>query len=81
MIRLTTALGTMDGVRVNCVSPHTVATDAVLRALETRTLDEIAPPPPTLLDVAEVVAAVRRLVDDDSLTGQVLTLVGGGPGA
>lgn len=26
VIRLTTALGTVDGVRINCVSPHTVAT-------------------------------------------------------
>ena len=31
--------GQDDGVRINCVCPHTVATDAVLRALETRTLE------------------------------------------
>jgi len=77
VIRLTTALGTVDGVRVNCLSPHTVATEAVLRALETRTLEEIAPPPPTLLALDEVVAGLRRLVEDDSLAGRVLTLVGG----
>jgi len=77
VIRLTTALGTVDGVRVNCLSPHTVATEAVLRALETRTLEEIAPPPPTLLRLDEVVAGLRRLVEDDSLAGRVLTLVGG----
>ena len=76
VIRLTTALGTIDGVRVNCVCPHTVATPAVLRSLETRTLAEIAPPPPTLLEVGEVVAAVRRLIEDDSLSGRVLTLWG-----
>ena len=28
--RLTIALGIVDGVQINCVSPHTVATDAVL---------------------------------------------------
>ena len=77
VIRLTTALGTVNGVRVNCLSPHTVATEAVLRALETRTLEEIAPPPPTLLALDEVVAGLRRLVEDDSLAGRVLTLVGG----
>jgi 3-oxoacyl-[acyl-carrier protein] reductase len=79
VIRLTTALGTVDGVRINCISPHTVATAAVLHALETRTLEEIAPPPATLLQVDDVVESVRRLVEDDSLTGRVLTLCGGEP--
>ena len=79
MIRLTTALGRTSHVRVNCVCPHTVATDAVLRALERRTLEEIAPPPPTLLDVGDVVASVRRLIEDDSIAGGVLVLVGGEP--
>jgi 3-oxoacyl-[acyl-carrier protein] reductase len=78
LLRLTTALGTVDGVRVNCVCPHTVATDAVLHALETRTLREIAPPPETILRVAEVVAAVRGLIEDDSASGQVRLLVGEG---
>ena len=77
VLRLTTALDTVDGVRVNCVCPHTVATEAVLRALETRPIDEIAPPPPTLLSLEEVCAAVLRLIEDDSLTGRVLVLVGG----
>jgi 3-oxoacyl-[acyl-carrier protein] reductase len=77
VIRLTTALGTVAGVRVNCICPHTVATEGVLRALETRTLDDIAPPPPTLLDVREVVDGVFRLIEDDALTGAVLVLEGG----
>lgn len=77
VIRLTTALGTVDGVRINCVSPHTVATEAVLRALETRTLEAIAPPPPSLLHLDEVVAGVVRVVEDDSLSGRVLALCGG----
>jgi NAD(P)-dependent dehydrogenase (short-subunit alcohol dehydrogenase family) len=76
VIRLTTALGTVDGVRINCVSPHTVATAAVLRALETQPLEQIAPLPATLLQMDDVVEAVRRLVEDDSLTGCVLTLRG-----
>jgi NAD(P)-dependent dehydrogenase (short-subunit alcohol dehydrogenase family) len=77
MIRLTTALGTINGVRVNCVCPHTVATEAVLRSLETRTLEELAPPPPTLLGLDEGVAGVRQLIEDDSLSGRVLLLSGG----
>jgi NAD(P)-dependent dehydrogenase (short-subunit alcohol dehydrogenase family) len=77
MLRLTTALGVVDGVRINCVCPHTVGTEAVLHALETRTLEEIAPPPPTLLEVGEVVAAARRLIEDDSLAASVVVLSGG----
>jgi 3-oxoacyl-[acyl-carrier protein] reductase len=77
LLRLTTALGTVEGVRVNCVCPHTVATEAVLRALESRSLAEIAPPPPTILDMEEVVGAVRQLIEDDTLAGRVLLLVGG----
>ncbi len=76
VIRLTTALGVVDGVRINCVSPHTVATEGVLRALESRTLEEIAPPPPTLLPVEEVVAGVRSLIEDDAAAGCVLELTG-----
>ncbi|HST18021.1 MAG TPA: SDR family oxidoreductase [Gaiellaceae bacterium] len=79
MIRLTTALGQLDGVRVNCICPHTVATDSVLRSLETRTLEEVAPSPSTLLRLDEVVAGVRRLIEDDSLSGRVLLLSGGEP--
>jgi NAD(P)-dependent dehydrogenase (short-subunit alcohol dehydrogenase family) len=77
LIRLTSALGTVDGVRVNCVCPHTVATEAVLRSLETRTLEEIAPPPATLLGIEEVVAGVRRLIEDDSFAGRTLVISGG----
>jgi 3-oxoacyl-[acyl-carrier protein] reductase len=77
VMRLTTALGRVDGVRVNCVCPHTVATEGVLRALETASIEDIAPPPPTILDVDVVVAAVLRLIDDESLSGKVLVLVGG----
>jgi 3-oxoacyl-[acyl-carrier protein] reductase len=76
LLRLTSALGTTEGVRINCVCPHTVATDAVLESLKTRDLDEIAPPPATILRVDEVVRAVTRLVEDDSTSGQVVVLFG-----
>lgn len=48
----------------------------MLSALETRTLEEIAPPPPTLLQVDDVVAGVRRVVEDDFLSGRMLALCG-----
>jgi hypothetical protein len=54
-----------------------VATEAVLSALETQTLEEIAPPPPTLLQLDEVVAGVRRVIEDDSLAGRILAHAGG----
>jgi hypothetical protein len=76
VIRLTTALGTIDGTRVNCICPHTVAAEAVLRSLETRELEDIAPPPPTLLGVDEVIAGARRLIEDDSLSGRVFVAFG-----
>lgn len=79
IVRLTTALGTVDGVRINCICPHTVATNSVLRSLETRKLEEIAPPPPTLLSLDEVVAVVRQLIEDDSLSGRVMMLSGSEP--
>ena len=77
VIRLTTALGRVDGVRVNCLCPHTVANEGVLRALETASIEDIAPPPPTLIGVDEVVDAALRLIGDESLAGKVLVLVGG----
>jgi NAD(P)-dependent dehydrogenase (short-subunit alcohol dehydrogenase family) len=82
VLRLTTALGDLHertGVRVNCVCPHTVATDSVLRALERTPLDELAPPPATLIGVDDVVAAVLRLLEDDSLSGRILVLWGDEP--
>jgi NAD(P)-dependent dehydrogenase (short-subunit alcohol dehydrogenase family) len=76
VIRLTTALGRVDGVRVNCVCPHTVATEGVLRALETASIGDIAPPPATLISQDAVVDAVLQLIEDESLSGRVLVLVG-----
>jgi hypothetical protein len=51
--------------------------ESVLHALESQSLEEIAPAPPTLLRLDEVVAGVRQLIEDDSLFGRVLVLIGG----
>ena len=77
VIRLSTALGRVGGVRVNCLCPHTVATEGVRRALETASIDDVAPPPPTVLGLDVVVDAALRLIGDESLAGEVLVLVGG----
>lgn len=77
VIRLTTSLGRVEGVRVNCVCPHTVATEDVLRTLQTASIEDIAPPPATLVSQDEVVDAVIQLIVDESLCGRVLALVGG----
>ena len=44
---------------------------------ETRPIDQIAPPPATVLSLEEVCDAVLRVIEDDSLAGRVLLLVGG----
>jgi hypothetical protein len=51
----------------------------VLRAPETQPLEQVAPPPATLLQVDDVVEGVRRLIEDESLSGRVLALYGGEP--
>lgn len=79
VIRLTSALGALKqqlNVRVNCVCPHTVATDRVLEALETRSLSELAPPPATIVPLQEVVDATLRLVEDETLSGETVVLWG-----
>jgi NAD(P)-dependent dehydrogenase (short-subunit alcohol dehydrogenase family) len=82
VIRLTSALGGLNerlNVRVNCICPHTVATRAVLEQLEHRSLADIAPPPPTIVQPAEVALATLRLIEDDTLFGQTVVLWGEEP--
>jgi NAD(P)-dependent dehydrogenase (short-subunit alcohol dehydrogenase family) len=82
VIRLTSALGGLKermNVRVNCVCPHTVATRAVLQQLEHRSLAEIAPPPATIVQPAEVALAALRLIEDETLFGETVVLWGEEP--
>jgi NAD(P)-dependent dehydrogenase (short-subunit alcohol dehydrogenase family) len=82
VIRLTSALGGLKermNVRVNCVCPHTVATPAVLHQLEYRSLGEIAPPPATIVQLADVTLATLRLIEDETLFGQTIELWGEAP--
>jgi NAD(P)-dependent dehydrogenase (short-subunit alcohol dehydrogenase family) len=71
LIRFTTALAEVGGVRVNCVVPDWLATERV-------TPDELATdPPPIPLDV--LADAVLGLIRDDSLAGRVVVLWRGEP--
>jgi NAD(P)-dependent dehydrogenase (short-subunit alcohol dehydrogenase family) len=82
VVRLTSALGGLKArmnVRVNCVCPHTVATPAVLHQLEYRSLADIAPPPATIVQPAEVALATLRLIEDETLFGQTIELWGTAP--
>jgi NAD(P)-dependent dehydrogenase (short-subunit alcohol dehydrogenase family) len=84
LMRLTACLGPLAerGVRVNCVCPYTVGTEAVRRTIAESVAHGRELPPPlqaTLLEPVEVADAVVRLVQDDSLAGRVLVLYGGEP--
>ena len=71
LIRFTSAMTGLGGVRVYCLVPDWVATERVSRQ-ERETV-----PPPLPLD--DVVAGALRLVTDDSLAGRVLVLERGPP--
>jgi NAD(P)-dependent dehydrogenase (short-subunit alcohol dehydrogenase family) len=71
LIRFTSALGAVDGVRVNCVVPDWVATERVTDA------DRALTPPPVPLGA--VADAVLRLVRDDTLAGRSIVLLRGEP--
>jgi NAD(P)-dependent dehydrogenase (short-subunit alcohol dehydrogenase family) len=66
LIRFTSALAAVDGVRVNCIVPDWVATERV-----TEEERATAPPPIPLETVAD---AVITLIRDDTLAGHAMVL-------
>jgi NAD(P)-dependent dehydrogenase (short-subunit alcohol dehydrogenase family) len=66
LIRFTSALRAIDGIRVNCIVPDWVATERV-------SAEERATTPPPI-PLATMVAGVIRLIRDDSLAGRALVL-------
>ncbi len=66
LIRFTSAVGAIDGTRVNCVVPDWGATERVTAQ------ERVTTPPP--IPLATVVASVLRLIRDDSLAGRALVL-------
>jgi NAD(P)-dependent dehydrogenase (short-subunit alcohol dehydrogenase family) len=82
VMRLTASLAPLadDGIRVNCICPHTVATAAVLETIaDLRARDEELPPPLRikLIPPDDLAEGVVRLVRDDTLAGRVLVYRGG----
>ena len=73
LIRFTTALGDLPGVRVNCVAPGWIRTERAEAELARMTPQErtAAPPPIPLETVAD---AVVELIRDDGRRGQVVVI-------
>jgi NAD(P)-dependent dehydrogenase (short-subunit alcohol dehydrogenase family) len=69
LVRFTTALTAVDGVRVNCIVPDWVATERV-------TAEERATTPPPI-PLATVANAVITLIRDDTLAGRAMVLWSG----
>jgi NAD(P)-dependent dehydrogenase (short-subunit alcohol dehydrogenase family) len=78
MIRFTTTLADLEGVRVNCVVPDWIATERAHGELERMTAVERAAAGP-LVPMDDVAAAVIAFVGDDELAGRVVVLRGGRP--
>jgi NAD(P)-dependent dehydrogenase (short-subunit alcohol dehydrogenase family) len=79
IVRFTTALGEVDGVRLNCVCPDWVDTPAVQRDLATMSVVERAAVPP-LVPAAEIAEIVLDLIHDDSAAGRVVVRWANEPG-
>ena len=73
LVRASTCLAGLDGVRVNCVAPDWLATDRALAGLAALPAAEraaVAPPIP----LSRLCDAVVELVEDDTATGRVVVL-------
>jgi NAD(P)-dependent dehydrogenase (short-subunit alcohol dehydrogenase family) len=79
VVHLTAALGSLKdtlGIRVNCICPGWVETEAVHQFLAAATREELqqqsVPPPPELIQPQEIAELVVMFVRDDSLAGRVV---------
>jgi NAD(P)-dependent dehydrogenase (short-subunit alcohol dehydrogenase family) len=84
VMRLTACLAPLAerGIRVNCVCPHTVATEAVRETIDQ--LQRDGRPLPwdlqgDLLEPEEVADAVVELIQDETLAGRIMVCRGGEP--
>jgi NAD(P)-dependent dehydrogenase (short-subunit alcohol dehydrogenase family) len=66
LIRFTSTLTTLGGIRANCLVPDWVATERLSEA------ERATVPPPVPLEA--IAAATLRLITDESLSGRVLVL-------
>jgi NAD(P)-dependent dehydrogenase (short-subunit alcohol dehydrogenase family) len=82
LIRFTSALGPVRGrptVRVNCVVPHWIATEFVLRTIERMSPEDRARVPERLNEPDEIADVVVRCIRDDTLAGRVIVCPCGEP--
>jgi NAD(P)-dependent dehydrogenase (short-subunit alcohol dehydrogenase family) len=85
LVHLTAALGSLPGenIRVNCICPGWVETEAVRRSLARMTprerADQPFPPPATLIQPEEIAEAVVMFIRDGSLAGRVMIWPDGEP--
>jgi NAD(P)-dependent dehydrogenase (short-subunit alcohol dehydrogenase family) len=82
VMRLTACLAPLAerGIRINCVCPHTVATEAVRQEIDQLRREGRELPPAlagVLLEPEEVAAAVVELIEDGTLAGRIMLCVGG----
>jgi NAD(P)-dependent dehydrogenase (short-subunit alcohol dehydrogenase family) len=75
VVHLTTSLAWLherDNVRVTCICPDWVATEAVVRTVEAMTPEERAAKVRGLVPVDEIAEAIASLAADETLAGRVL---------
>jgi NAD(P)-dependent dehydrogenase (short-subunit alcohol dehydrogenase family) len=82
VMRLTACLAPLAerGIRVNCVCPHTVATEAVREEIDQLRREGRELPPDlagVLLEPEEVAAAIVELIHDETVAGRIVLCVGG----
>jgi NAD(P)-dependent dehydrogenase (short-subunit alcohol dehydrogenase family) len=76
LVRFTTCVGALPGVRVNCIAPHWIGLERAHDELAAMSPAERALAPP-FVEPSAIADAVVWLVRDESLSGQVVEMPGG----
>jgi NAD(P)-dependent dehydrogenase (short-subunit alcohol dehydrogenase family) len=76
LVRFTTCVGALPGVRVNCIAPHWIGLERAHDELAAMSDAERAAAPP-FVEPSAIADAVVWLVQDESLSGQVVEMPGG----
>jgi NAD(P)-dependent dehydrogenase (short-subunit alcohol dehydrogenase family) len=76
LVRFTTCVGALPGVRVNCIAPHWIGLERAHDELAAMSDAERAAAPP-FVEPSAIADAVVWLVRDESLSGQVVEMPGG----